>query len=173
MQSTRLFNLRSLTLSQPLTLREFMNYLLYIEHSAENLQFYLWHQDYIKRFHEETSPDMVLAHEWTKAQEDEIITRLQKEATENQRRDPAIAAKIFKGTDFEKRQVDVVDIDPNPFSSPPMTPLSAGDRESTYAPSTQPSTALTYSSMASDAFSAAGAKRPCKYLHPPLRCVCL
>jgi hypothetical protein len=27
-----------------------MNYLLYIEYSAENLQFYMWFRDYIKRF---------------------------------------------------------------------------------------------------------------------------
>ncbi len=27
-----------------------MDYLLYIEHSAENLQFYLWYRDYIRRW---------------------------------------------------------------------------------------------------------------------------
>jgi hypothetical protein len=27
-----------------------MDYLVYIEHSAENLQFYLWYQDYVRRW---------------------------------------------------------------------------------------------------------------------------
>lgn len=35
---------------QPCTIRDFMNYLLYIEHSAENLQFFLWYRDYLMRF---------------------------------------------------------------------------------------------------------------------------
>ncbi|KAF8540228.1 hypothetical protein BDD12DRAFT_43044 [Trichophaea hybrida] len=34
----------------PLTCRDFMNYLLYVEHCAENLQFYLWYRDYVERF---------------------------------------------------------------------------------------------------------------------------
>ena len=27
-----------------------MDYLVYVEHSAENLQFYLWYQDYVRRW---------------------------------------------------------------------------------------------------------------------------
>ncbi|KAK6437152.1 hypothetical protein LTR95_006647, partial [Oleoguttula sp. CCFEE 5521] len=30
----------------PCTTRDFMNYLKYIEYSAENLQFFLWYRDY-------------------------------------------------------------------------------------------------------------------------------
>merc|ERR1712169_125664 len=34
----------------PMTVRDFMNYLIYIEHSAENLQFFLWYRDSAKGF---------------------------------------------------------------------------------------------------------------------------
>jgi len=33
-----------------MTCRDFMKYLVYIEHCAENLQFYLWYKDYVERF---------------------------------------------------------------------------------------------------------------------------
>lgn len=48
-----------------MTLRDFMNYLLYVEYAAENLQFYLWHQDYVKRFQAASSSDMALSPEST------------------------------------------------------------------------------------------------------------
>ncbi|TLS22902.1 uncharacterized protein PpBr36_06340 [Pyricularia pennisetigena] len=34
----------------PLSLSEFMDYLIYIEHNAENLQFFLWYSDYVQRW---------------------------------------------------------------------------------------------------------------------------
>ncbi|KAA8908640.1 hypothetical protein FN846DRAFT_653865 [Sphaerosporella brunnea] len=34
----------------PMTCRDFMSYLIYVEHCAENLQFYLWYKDYVQRF---------------------------------------------------------------------------------------------------------------------------
>ncbi|TGO33597.1 hypothetical protein BHYA_0237g00090 [Botrytis hyacinthi] len=34
----------------PMTVREFMNYLEFIEHAPENLQFFLWFRDYTSRF---------------------------------------------------------------------------------------------------------------------------
>jgi hypothetical protein len=147
-----------------MTISDFMNYLMYIEHSAENLQFYLWHQDYVKRFNAATTPDLILAPEWTKAMEDELAVKMQKEATENLRRESVGATEIFKGTDFEKKATDTVTFvaDSNPFSTPPQTAASNGDRDSTYAPSSQLSNTNTYRSQASDAFAAAGARTPCE-----------
>ncbi|CCX08474.1 hypothetical protein FPQ18DRAFT_95048 [Pyronema domesticum] len=34
----------------PVTCRDFLDYLLHVEHNAENLQFYLWFRDYCERF---------------------------------------------------------------------------------------------------------------------------
>ena len=41
-----------------------MNYLKYIELSAENLQFYLWLQDYTKRFEQLSEHEKALSPEW-------------------------------------------------------------------------------------------------------------
>lgn len=41
-----------------------MNYLKYIEHSAENLQFYLWHRDYTARWKLLSDNERALTPEW-------------------------------------------------------------------------------------------------------------
>lgn len=41
---------RRLTLSQPCSLSDFMDYLFYVERNAEPLQFFLWYWDYIQRW---------------------------------------------------------------------------------------------------------------------------
>lgn len=41
-----------------------MDYLVYVEHNAENLQFYLWYQDYCKRFDALPASEKALAPEW-------------------------------------------------------------------------------------------------------------
>ena len=83
-----------------MTVRDFMNYLIYIEHSAENLQFFLWYKDYVKRFGNADTTDLHLSPEWTQAMEDEVVTRLRKDNAEKMRPEPAAAAELFKGTDL-------------------------------------------------------------------------
>ncbi len=145
-----------------------MNYLLYIEHSAENLQFYLWYQDFTKRFKQAPASDLALAPEWTKAMEDDVLARVQKDATEVSRQkaddDPS---GLFKGTDFEKRRIDTAVTETNPFRTPTVS--SDGDRDSLVPPSSpQPSAMTTRRSLANEAFAMAGAKVPCKYTPPPV-----
>lgn len=41
-----------------------MGYLLYVSHEAENLQFYLWFQDYSKRFFQTSKTEQVLSPPW-------------------------------------------------------------------------------------------------------------
>jgi hypothetical protein len=41
-----------------------MDYLVYVEHNAENLQFYLWYKDYVRRFNELPQEEKVLSPEW-------------------------------------------------------------------------------------------------------------
>jgi len=46
-------------------LSDFMDYLMYVEQNAENLQFYLWYKDYVRRWETEVSKnDKVLSMEW-------------------------------------------------------------------------------------------------------------
>ena len=135
-----------------------MNYLIYIEHAAENLQFFLWHRDYVKRFQEASTSDINLAPEWTQEMEDEVAAKFQKDAAEKLKREPE-AAKIFQGTDFEKGAEAAIEAK-DPFSTPPRTPANGDDDTSTVFSGSQATT--SYRSQAYDAFTAAGAKQPCK-----------
>ncbi|KAK0737552.1 hypothetical protein B0T21DRAFT_287595 [Apiosordaria backusii] len=159
----------------PCTVRDFMNYLIYVERSAENLQFYLWYRDFEKRFNEAQTPDLALAPEWTPAMEEEAIARIKKEQAEKARVKPSksispTVTEIFKGTDFEKpaRKPSVattiataIPISPlaasngDPFGTPPRTPSDRGHHH--YPHST---TATTYNTAANEAFALAGLKAP-------------
>lgn len=133
-----------------------MDYLLYIEHSAENLQFFLWYRDYIKRFDEADTLDTKLSPEWTQAMENETTIKIQKDVAGKMRRELKAVA-IFKGTDFEIGAVDVVIENGDPFSTLPSTPSTK------ITPSfLSGSQASSYRSQSRDAFSAAGATKPCK-----------
>ncbi len=79
-----------------------MNYLIYVERSAENLQFLLWFRDYERRFADADTADLSLAPEWTQAMEDEVIARMKKNHADKVRKVPAEVVEIFKGTDFER-----------------------------------------------------------------------
>ncbi|KAK7705749.1 hypothetical protein SLS57_009949 [Botryosphaeria dothidea] len=48
----------------PCQLRDFMDYLVYVTHDAENLQFYLWLQDYTERFNALKPDRKTLSPEW-------------------------------------------------------------------------------------------------------------
>ncbi|KAL2040309.1 hypothetical protein N7G274_006752 [Stereocaulon virgatum] len=48
----------------PCSLQDFMDYLVYISHDAENLQFFLWLQDYTKRFYAAPKSDQALSTPW-------------------------------------------------------------------------------------------------------------
>ncbi|KAI0870785.1 hypothetical protein GGS24DRAFT_91794 [Hypoxylon argillaceum] len=136
----------------PCTVRDFMNYLIYIEHAAENLQFFLWCRDYTKRFHEAPASETVLAPEWTRAMEEETIAKIQKDAAGKVKKESSAAMSIFAGTDFELTPGIPVE-SRDPFYTPPGS--SAGDSASMSG-----SQATTFASQAGEAFSAAGVKRP-------------
>lgn len=146
-----------------MTVRDFMNYLVYIEHSAENLQFFLWYKDYIQRFNTADTSDINLAPEWTQAMEDETVAKIRREHAEKLRPELPIASELFKGTDFEKHGIDAGN-GSNPFVTPPRTPHVASDKDSICTDNAvPPSITSTTKTQAADAFHAAGVKAPCKY----------
>ena len=147
-----------------MTLVDFMDYLMYVEHSAENLQFYLWHQDYVRRFNKADTSDLVMAPEWTQAMEDEINTKLRKEASEACRQHTGAGADMFKGTYFEVKTVDTMGVSNKSLSTPPSTATCSNhdDEASTYSFRTPFSIASTTRTQLSDDFAAAGAHTPCK-----------
>ncbi|KAF5667955.1 hypothetical protein FHETE_5495 [Fusarium heterosporum] len=147
----------------PMTVRDFMSYLIYVEHAAENLQFYLWFQDYEKRFNTNPTTDVKLAPEWTKIMQDEAVMKIRKEQAEKRRKEPEASA-MFKGTDFDKKasgQDRSMSNALDPFATPPQS--SKGDRASmstTGASFTMTSNATSHQSQASDAFQGAGVQQP-------------
>lgn len=156
-----------------MTIRDFMNYLIYIEHSAENLQFYMWFQDYSSRFNAASTKDTELAPEWTQEMQDDLVSKIRRDNV-GKLRPVAAAAEIFKGTDFEKHPQELVPPKPigadgsDPFRTPPGTSdsgMSMGGSANVAASTL----AASYKSQAADAFHAAGAKQPCKcYLNTTL-----
>ncbi|KAF4344622.1 hypothetical protein FBEOM_1417 [Fusarium beomiforme] len=145
----------------PLTVRDFMSYLIYVEHAAENLQFYLWFQDYEQRFKANPTTDVKLAPEWTRTMHNGTIIKIRKEQADKMRKAPGAAA-IFKGSDFEKkasgqeRSMSAVD----PFATPPQS--SRGDESSVYTASCTMNSlnAMSHQSQAFEAFQMAGAQQP-------------
>ena len=49
---------------QPCSLNDFMDYLVYVEYNAENLQFYLWYREYEHRFNALPGKEKALSKEW-------------------------------------------------------------------------------------------------------------
>lgn len=153
----------------PVTTREFMDFLQYIEHDAENLQFYLWYRDYVKRWAELPDAEARLAPEWTPEQaRAEAIAEKEKAASKRAQAHVEVHAMI-KGTDFDP-QAKAVSPDtyaPNPFNTPPRTPSG---NEST-APSTvgwseDGSTvggnSANHTKKSAQAFEDVNALQPCK-----------
>lgn len=151
-----------------MALRDFMNYLIYVEHAAENLQFYLWYKGYEKRFGEANTTDITLSREWTQAMEDEAMAKVRREQAEKMKREPAAAVAIFKGTDFEKTAESKRC---NPFNTPPCSANGASDNDSAWDGVTINNTSNNVLSVShstsrmpvAEAFQAAGAMEPCKF----------
>lgn len=92
-----------------------MNYLKYIEHAAENLQFWLWYRDYAKRFSHLPPNEQCLAPEWTEEQADAEIVNTNLPA---QKKISPEAAAVLAGIDFALHKSRRGDL----FQTPPGTP---------------------------------------------------
>ena len=151
-------------------MRDFLNYCKYIEHSAENLQFYLWFQDFSKRFAELPQTEQVLSPEWTKTRADAAEAAVNASSHRISRSGDPKIADMLKDTNFAEvkppASLDKVD----PFITPDKTPSldekrdglseygsSSGDERTT-------ASSTAYRSMAEGAFDDAGLKwKPCKH----------
>ena|SRR2546423_14990251 len=149
-----------------------MDFSKYIERTPENLQFYLWYRDYLKRFENLPDSERVLAPEWTieRANAEAEAARLEEKP---KKVNPTVAA-ILKGTDFDAKagKTAVSEIHPDPFKDPPRTP-------NTERASTDPSiarwndetstvrTPANPGKSAAAAFESVDAPQPCKFPHAP------
>ena len=154
---------------QPCTTRDFMNYLIYIERSAENLQFFLWYRDYCQRFSQLPAGERALSPEWTaeKAEADTYAAY----SSVGVKKMSVETAEVFKGTDFAQPKPALSGFNPapDPFHTPPQTP---DDRSSIMrsesgwgndASTLQSSRRTNFAEKANTAFEAANVKiQPCK-----------
>jgi hypothetical protein len=139
---------------QPCTTRDFLNYLRYVEHSAENLQFYLWFRAYIKRFDTLPPSEKVLSQPWG-AENPEAGPQVPK--TPRSGKTTFDAAAILRGTDFDTPRT-LVPEQTNPFEDDYMSRRSDGDN-STLHSSIRPDAKKT----AAAAFELADVKfQPCR-----------
>lgn len=157
-----------LTLLQPCTVRDFMNYVKYVEHSAENLQFFLWYRDYCARFEQLPQSERALSPIWT-AEKAEAEAAVNAGHNRSKHVEPGIAA-VLKGTDFaEGGQGGVVTERADPFDTPPKSSVDEKrDPMSDYGSSMGDEKTVASSAhrtIASQAFDDAGMKwKPCKCL---------
>ncbi|KAL5412192.1 hypothetical protein PMIN04_009941 [Paraphaeosphaeria minitans] len=139
----------------PCTTRDFMNYLKYIELSAENLQFFLWFRSYTKRFDELPENEKPLSPEWFEDSEIEAPARPKQLS-------PGTAA-VFKGTDFATDSRPTEAEKSNPFFTPPRTPNSdlkreGGESLDSYDVSLTSGAKPDHAQRATGAFESAGLK---------------
>lgn len=162
-----------------MTCRDFMHYLIYVEHSAENLQFYLWLLDYTARFKSLSPNDRVLSSEVVSS----AYTCI--EVTNNSSSDNIIGPRHSKvvtkffGDKFQAPNVQVSVPAPtkgNPFEAPPETPMSPGASSYSFekpsgsgviAPFLSETSTLRgvdHAVVAADAFQAVGMRwKPCEF----------
>lgn len=139
-----------------------MNYLKYIERSAENLQFYLWFRSYSKRFSELPENEKSLSPEWI--QDNNVA-----ETRAPPKRFSVETAAIFKGTDFASEPKVTEGETSNPFFTPPRTPNSDLKRENggsvdSYEVSMTLRGKTDHVQRASGAFESAGLHwKPCEF----------
>lgn len=69
-----------------------MGYLLYVAHDAENLQFFLWLQDYTKRFHSISKEQQALSPPWD---EDAVLSNLASDLKNFERQPPQMTQFKF------------------------------------------------------------------------------
>jgi|TARA_R110002003_G_scaffold2375_3_gene24216 hypothetical protein len=140
-----------------------MNFLKYIELSAENLQFFLWYRDYSKRFGELPASEKVLSPEWTG-------DKTNGETKPGPKAINPEAAAILKGTDFagDGKATEAENTGSNPFFTPPRTPTSLERREGgesfdSYDDSLSAGK-VDHSKRADGAFESAGLQwKPCEF----------
>lgn len=152
-----------------------MNYLLYVEHAAENLQFYLWLRDYEKRWQELPQADQELSPPWDSAS---VIPEAQTPAsipkTEAARSAQKILAQSELGTKSKPTGAGAFPgnasasfLPPgsaNPFNTPPRTPNKSldGDTPTTeimpWDAASAPVKTPHYTETAADAFAAVDIK---------------
>jgi hypothetical protein len=99
-----------------------MDYLLYIERAAENLQFFLWFRGYVQRFDTLNANEKALSPEWTHQNMKDALDEWKKSQAKIQKRQPStVATEVLNGTIFAKEAAAPGAGVGNTFATPPVT----------------------------------------------------
>ena len=141
-----------------------MNYLIYVERSAENLQFYLWFKDYSKRFAALPPSEWALSPEWHEKNPTNVDSRFRRQNAPKQL--AVTVVDVLKDADLTPP------LSPNPFDTPPLSACDDNDSMSSSMADvtsgifgSKPASTL-YSNMAArelaaEAFERANRLQPC------------
>ncbi|KAM0133159.1 hypothetical protein ACHAP3_006088 [Botrytis cinerea] len=137
----------------PMTVREFMNYLEFIEHAPENLQFFLWFRDYTSRF-EKSKPCNPFSTPPATASSER-----QASSSSECQNDSAVG---FDDAAYDKRPMTTLAVKTTIDSPPRVTaPWETGfDKEAKSLMEVRPAAQDSYSSIAQQTFSRAGIPIP-------------
>jgi len=140
-----------------------MDYLIYVAHDAETLQFYLWLKNYKKRYLNLRKEEQALSPEWQVAKQAKDRRLTHKKSNAGSMGDRPIMDKesAIRMTELSMAAKEV-------FEEPPMSPTAtATDYESFITKSVH--SQKTVQELAEDASQQAGLKwQPCKCIHPSL-----
>ena len=164
-----------------MTCRDFIEYLLYVEHCAENLQFFLWYKDYAKRFENLSASEQCLSPEYTQSRPPpigEATNQPQQARTKTPK--VTLAVQRFVDNAFAARSNKTIGLAPpspalskpnsiNPadiFGSP-GTSTTSGHLAFSFSGNTSID-GINYKQVTAEAFEEAEIKwQPCKYF--PIR----
>ncbi|TGZ82464.1 hypothetical protein EX30DRAFT_370557 [Ascodesmis nigricans] len=140
----------------PMTSRDFMKYLLYVEHGAENLQFFLWYRNYVERFNELPQTEKSLSPPYVPPPDNEIS----RPSTAKLKSD-GLSKELFDAPPLPSHNLhhlvpmaSMQSMKSDPFSDPPSNPsispfdIPMGDA------------VIDHKKVTADAFAAAAVPQP-------------
>ncbi|KAH8153560.1 uncharacterized protein LAJ45_02373 [Morchella importuna] len=143
----------------PMTCRDFMRYLTYVEHSAENLQFYLWLRDYSARFEALPDNEKALSPEIAPYSQFSDVNGFNTNNTNSANRPTRLATKFFADAFLIPNAH--LKVPPqtkgNPFTTPPG---SQGSSNNLWGSGTDSGsiTGIDHAAVTADAFQAVDLK---------------
>jgi len=133
-----------------------MNYLKYVELAAENLQFYLWYRDYIRRWGDLPDREKALSPEW----KPKTATGVSPSANGLNLSPEAVT--FFKDTGFANDSRTNVSEKANPFATPEDTKHET-EYYDEFTPGDNKGGLPNHTKRALNAFQSVGLKwKPCK-----------
>lgn len=138
-----------------------MDYLVYIEHNAENLQFFLWYRDYERRFYDLPEKERALSPEWIPETKEvpNLAKDPEKEATKAKRN----TATALKEEGYDSKGAALFTEDREVVAAEDRHTSVFNDSRSTIAPSSVSD--VTATPTLAEATAQAGLKwQPCMFI---------